>query len=85
MKQIFLILFSALALSSCKTTECYVHVSTEKFIIEDTVELHSIHYHYQDMEGKNECAYVPSFTLPYIDTICVDIYELRKVKCKKCF
>jgi hypothetical protein len=62
------------ALTACKTTECYT-LHTNTFIIQDTIELHAIHHHYETLEGEPRCAYVPSSRIPYIDTIHTEIWE----------
>ena len=65
----------ALALCSCKTQQpC---MTSHTFIYEDTVTLHSIHWHYENMEGNKECVYIPEEKIYVIDTI---ILEMPKAK-----
>jgi hypothetical protein len=87
MKKIFTILFSTallIALSACKTTECWVETQSDPIIIEDTLTVHEIHYHYKDLTGAPHCAWVPGWELPYTDTLHAHFYSWQKTKPCNC-
>ena len=81
MKRIFTILFSIallMILPACKTTTECVDTHTHIIVIQDTVDLHAIHWHYETMEGDKRCAYVASNRIPFTDTLRIELLSDEK-------
>lgn len=71
-------------ISGCRTVECWVVTQRDPLVIEDTLTLESIHYHYKDLEGSPRCAWVDAIQVPVRDTMWATFYSWQKTRPCKC-
>jgi len=80
-----LLIFVFLVIQSCKTKSCWVISSGDHLVIQDTVILESIHYHYKDLEGSPYCIWIDESKLPYVDTLKLYTWKHRKTRSCNCY
>lgn len=66
--------------SSCKSGKEFVYVGSEPFYIRDTIVLKEIHHHYEDGEGRPNCAWVEEVSFPIILEIERPVFKKKRVK-----
>ena len=75
------IILLSLLIVGCKTHVHYQHETIDTIILNDTIEIPSIHHHYTNENGENFCAWVKSSKIEFIDTINISIIE--PIYCKR--